>query len=188
MKTALGIFQGKQKTYNIYLLETLYDNGPLTAWEMTKDARTGNRMSLHATYNKRLHSLEKKGYVRKAGRFWSLQFKGIIAVMLIQPRPKPWSEKWTELIEEYAKDLEEKTKQMTNISFLVDGKRVNPIKVVKRSTVALRRFESWLGFANEVKRLMENGVINLDVIKNKTLLAIILTQTSQGILDEALGE
>ena len=60
----IGIFSGKQKDYNVLLLTLLYDDGPLTAWELTAKVRRVERRSLHSTFNKRLRSLEKKGYVR----------------------------------------------------------------------------------------------------------------------------
>jgi hypothetical protein len=35
---------------------------------------------------------------------------------------------------------------------------------------------------------MENGFLNFDVIKNKTLLALIIAEASHDFVDTALGE
>ncbi len=90
-------FTGKQKDYNERLLTLLYDDEPLTAWQLTAKIRKTGRQSLHATLNKRLRELEKKGYVQKMQRKWVLRFKGIIAVLIILKKPRPWNPKWTEL-------------------------------------------------------------------------------------------
>jgi DNA-binding HxlR family transcriptional regulator len=58
----LGILSGKQKEYNIKVLTLLYDNGPLSAWELTSKITDTGKVSLHATLNKRLRDLEKKGF------------------------------------------------------------------------------------------------------------------------------
>ena len=115
MKTQIGIFQGKGATNNKWLLETLYDNEPLTAWELTHkiQPKTGNRVSLHAIFNKSLRNLERKGYIKRVGTKWILQFKGIIAVLIIQPEPKPWNKKWTKFFENYVKPLRKLTKKYT---------------------------------------------------------------------------
>ena len=57
MKATIGIFQGKQKVNNKFLLETLYKTGPLTAWELTTFVREKNRMSIHAIFSKRLRTV-----------------------------------------------------------------------------------------------------------------------------------
>jgi hypothetical protein len=54
----IGIFKGKQATYNMQILNLLFDKGPLTAWQMTGRMTTQGKVSLHATLNKRLRSLE----------------------------------------------------------------------------------------------------------------------------------
>jgi len=177
MKTTIGIFQGKQKTYNTYLLETLYSHGPLTAWEMTKTTK-GNRMSLHATYNKRLRILQKKGYVSKAGKFWTLQFKGIIAVLITQPQPEPWNKKWTEIIRQY---IERTPFGAESLTVQKNGKDIADIaRFVKRAPIILGEFQNWVALANEVKNLMEKGFVNLDVIKNQTLLLLLVSEFSEG--------
>jgi hypothetical protein len=95
----IGIFRGKQEKHNKQVLTLLYDNGPLTAWEITGKIQNYGKQSLHATLNKRLRDLEKKNYVQRGGKKWFLGFKGFIAVLMIQPKPKVWSTKWTQLIE-----------------------------------------------------------------------------------------
>ena len=56
----LTIFSGKQSKYNNQILTMLYDNKPMTAWEITSKLTDTNKHSLHATLNKRLRVLEKK--------------------------------------------------------------------------------------------------------------------------------
>ena len=207
MKVTIGIFQGKQKLNNRFLLETLYDKGPLTAWELTKINRNKNRMSLHATYNKRLRMLAKKGYVRKGEKSWMLQPKGVIAVLLIQPEPKPWNNKWNEIIDDYLKSLEKNAEALKIATKTVDGflksleNNAEISKIITKNVESfslrnftsgflegLRNFESWVSFANWVKKRMENGFLNFDVIKNKTLLALIIAEASHDFVDTALGE
>jgi hypothetical protein len=170
MKT-IGIFTGKQKEYNARVLTLLYDNGPLTAWELTGKIRKVGRQSLHSTLNKRLRSLEKKGYVRRKIKKWLLSFKGIIAVLLIQPKPKMWNQKWTELFEKSAKNIEDHDTPILGM----DKDTVE--KALKSLGFYLDDFNAWIGLSKKVKSLMEKGVINLDVIEEKTLLSIILMET-----------
>ena len=178
MKAKIGIFKGKQAKNNKFLLETLYDNGPLTAWELTKKVRERNRMSLHAIFNKRLRMLEKKGYVQKAKRKWVLQFKGIIGVLIIQSEPKPWNEKWTEIFENYVKPIRESPKRY---ALTENGKEiVNLKKFVIQVSNNLRKFEDVIALSKKIKSLMDEGFVNLDVIKNKSLLSLIVTEFSEG--------
>jgi len=182
MKVTIGIFQGKQELNNRFLLETLYDKGSLTAWELTKINRNKNRMSLHAIYNKRLRMLAKKGYVRKVGKRWMLQPKGVIAVLLIQPEPKPWNNKWNEIIDGYLKSLEKNAEISKIVRKNVESLRTSEF------LRSLRNFKDWVLFANWVKKRMKNGFLNFDVIKNKTLLALIIAEASHDFVDTALGE
>src|ERR1035437_1526682 len=98
MKT-LSILSGKQRVYNVRVLTLLYDSGPLSAWEITSKITKVGKVSLHATLNKRLRILEKKGYVHRIDRKWHLGFKGIIATLLILPNPKIWNPKWKEIFD-----------------------------------------------------------------------------------------
>jgi hypothetical protein len=174
MKTRIGIFHGKQAKNNKYLLETLYNTGPLTAWELTKTVRETNRMSLHAIFNKRLRMLEKKGYIQKVKRKWVLRFKGIIAVLIIQSKPKPWNEKWIEIFENYVKPIKTSPKKY---ALTENGKEVADLsEVAKQTPLIARDFERWVLLSKEVKQLMEKGFINLDIIKNESLLSLILTE------------
>jgi hypothetical protein len=178
MKTMIGIFQGKEATNNKFLLENLYNNGPLTAWELTKTIRERNRMSIHAIFNKRLRILEKKGYVQKAGKKWTLHFKGIIAVLIIQPEPKPWNEKWTNIVSQFvSKAVNEKKKIVfkdKNNKFSFDG-----TEFMKGVPTVLGEFERWVALANGVKKLMEKGIINLDVISNESLFMFVATELGE---------
>jgi len=174
MKIPIGIFKGKQAKNNKYLLETLYNTGPLTAWELTKTVRENNRMSLHAIFTKRLRKLEKKGYVQKAGKKWVLHFKGIIAVLIILPEPKPWNEKWTNIFENYTKPLAESPKKYT---LNEDGKEIaNLNDFAIKTPIVANDFERLEILAEYVKKLINKGLINMDVIKNESLLSLIVTE------------
>ena len=186
MKNQIGIFQGKGATNNKWLLETLYNNEPLTAWELTHKIQTKikNRVSLHAIFNKSLRNLEKKGYIKRVGTKWILQFKGIIAVLIIQPEPKPWNEKWTKVFENYVKPLKKLAKKYTI--------RENEKEIADLSDVAkripinnLRKFESWVALSNHVKNLMEKGFINLDVISDKSLFLLLLSEFDESKISDA---
>lgn len=182
MKPSIGIFRGKAKENNKFLLETLYNVGPLSAWELTREATKyqrmgGGRHSLHAIYNKRLRILEKKGYVQRVKKKWVLQFKGIIAVLIIQSQPKPWNEKWTNIFENYVKTIRQSSKKY---AITEDGKEIADLsEFVKSIPLFAKDFELWVALANKVKKLMEKGFINLDIIKNESLLLLIVTEFLQ---------
>src|SRR5512139_3921040 len=106
MKT-IEIFTGKRATYDTALLTLLYDNEPLTAWELTSKMTDTNKTSLHATLSKRLRSLEKEEYLRKKGKKWHLRIKGILAVLLLQKEPKIWNPNWTEIWKNETNSVEE---------------------------------------------------------------------------------
>jgi len=174
----IGIFRGKQAKHNTQILSILYDNGPLTAWEITGKIRKVGRVSLHATLNKRLRSLQKKGYLDKAGKKWCLRFKGIIAAVLIQKTPKPLSNKWTELVDSFAKHFEEHSSTLSEMTIQANGVIFHPLEAIRRTAQTLRTFDDWIALSNYVKGLIQRGVINLDVISNETLFAVILSELS----------
>jgi len=173
MKTTIGIFQGKEAKNNKFILETLYENGPLTAWELTKKASDKNLYSFHAVFNKRLRDLERKGYVRKVNRKWVLQFKGILAVLISQSKPKPWSETWNQILENYFKNI----KDIPKLTLSEKGKEIiNITEYIRNIANNLRDFESWVLLANKLKELMNKGFINFDIIKNETLFGLCIIE------------
>ena len=174
----IGVFQGKQAKYNFQILSILFDNGPLTAWEITGKIRSREKVSLHATLTKRLRSLEKKGYLQKQGKFWLLHFKGIIASLLAQKTPKPWSNRWNEIIDEYAKRVEKYSDTFSRATIRIDDITINAVDLLDTSRKYLRTLEDWVELSNYVKNLMQSGVINFDVISNQTLLSVILSEQS----------
>ncbi len=174
----IGIFRGKQAKHNTQILNILYDNGPLTAWEITGKIRNVGKVSLHATLNKRLRSLKKKGYLDKADKKWCLRFKGIIAAILIQKTPRPLSNKWSELLESFTKNSEEHFHTLSTVTIQVGDVIFHPLEAIKESGQMLRTFDDWVALSNYVKGLIQTGVINLDVISNETLFAVILTELS----------
>jgi hypothetical protein len=50
-------------------------------------------------------------------------------------------------------------------------------EALKSLGLYLDDFEAWVGLSKKVKSLMENGVINLDLIREETLLGIIVMET-----------
>ena len=186
----IGIFKGKQAKYNILILNILFDNGPLTTWKITGKTQTprGGRISLHATLNKRLRDLEKKGYLSKRGKEWCLQFKGIIAGLIIQETPKPLSSKWTELVDNYAEFVQKHSGAFLGATIRVNDIIVSPVQAIDETRKKLRAFEDWVELSNYVKGLMQTGVINLDVISNQTLLTLILSEASNEQLQTLMKE
>jgi hypothetical protein len=170
----IGIFTGKQEKNNKFLLMFLFDNGPLSAWGLIP-SRTpkGGKASIHAIFNKRLRSLEKKGYVSRNDEKWFLSFKGILAVLLNQKEPKMWSPIWTELFKKSAKTIEENSEQLLGVEkSIVQG----AFKGFKSLGLFLDDFSAWINLSNRVKDLMKKGVINFDVISEETLFMLISTQ------------
>lgn len=170
----IGIFTGKQKAYNAKVLTLLYDNGPLSAWEITGKIRKTGRQSLHSTLNKRLRDLEAKEYLQRYDKKWHLRFKGILAVLLIQPKPKLWNDKWKEVFESKAKLIEHIAKPLLE-KF---GKNTEELhNAFRHLGLCLDDFNEWITFSKKVKQLMENGVINFDIIKENTLLSLIIMES-----------
>ena len=158
MSKTIGILKGKQAEHNKQILETLYDYGPLSVWQITSKLPTRSKHSLHATLNKRIRKLEEKGYVAKLPKspMWILNFKGFMTNLIIQKKPRPWSKEW-DMIAASRKGLE-----------------------------ILTDFNEWIKMANMAKRLLEEGVVNWDVIKNTTLAALIFAQMNKNIYDDVL--
>jgi len=184
----IGIFQGKQATHNIQILNLLYDNGPVSAWEIAGKIPAKSRISLHATLNKRLRTLEKKGYLKRALTKWCLQFKGIIAAILIQKTPRPLSSKWTELIENYAKHLDDHYQALSNVTFQGNGVVIHPLEMIKKTAQILGTFDDWVALSAYVKGLIQTGVVNLDVISNETLFTVIMTEASHEQLENMMKD
>jgi len=170
----LGIFTGKQKDYNERLLTLLYDNEPLTAWQLTSKIRKTGKQSLHATLNKRLRELEKKGYVQRVQRKWVLAFKGIIAVLIILKEARPWNPKWTELFAKVV-DAAEDNVLPSMKRFGLEKKSLH--EALRKFDLLLDDFDAWVALSMKVKELTEKGVINLDVIKQETLFGVIISET-----------
>jgi hypothetical protein len=175
MKT-LKVFSGKQKDYNLQALTLLYDNGPLTAWELTAKipSARGGRHSLHATLNKRLRQLAKKGYLRKEGTKWYLGFKGIIAILLTQKSPKIWNPIWKEVFDKRAKIIERESAQFLK-KYGIPKEDIH--SGLKGIGLTLDDFDAWVGLSNTAKSLIENGMMDFDVIKESTLLGLLIMES-----------
>ena len=184
----IGIFEGKQTKHNIQILSILYDNGPLTAWEITGKIQKIGRVSLHATLNKRLRSLEKKEYLNKAGKKWYLRFKGIIAAILIQKTPKPLSNKWADLIDSFSKNVEEHFSAFSKMTVQANGVTFHPFETIKQTGQIIRTFDDWVTLSNFVKGLIQTGVVNFDVISNQTLITVILSEFTDEQLEAQMKD
>ena len=158
MSKTIGILRGKQTKHNTEILQTLWTDQPLTAWELTGKIRSHGKVSLHATLNKRLRNLEKKGYVLKRGKKWILNFKGMIAYLIIEQKPKPLSSKFVNLT-------------------TAKGQPISPYAKDVQTMIRLA------ALAND---LMEKGVINFDVIKNKALMLLLIAQDNEDAIDQIL--
>ena len=172
----LKVFSGKQKDYNLQVLTILYDNGPLTAWDLTAKipCARGGRHSLHATLNKRLRQLEKKGYLRREDTKWYLGFKGIIAVLLILKKPKKWNPEWKEVFDKRAEIIERDA-----VPFL--EKHGIPKEDIhsglKNIGLTLDDFDAWVGLSKTAKSLIENGQMDFDIIKESTLMGLLIMES-----------
>jgi hypothetical protein len=173
MKPIIAIFSGKQKAYNVKILTLLYDNGPQTDWKMTEYFPKCNRISLHATLNKRLRALEKKGYLRRIDKKWYFSIKGLIAVLLILPEPRIWNSKWTEPFEAKAKKIEEQAAPLLT-RYGLEKKDIR--SMLSRMGFLLNDFDTWVDFSKRVNGLMEKGIINFDLIRESTLLGVIIME------------
>ena len=105
-----------------------------------------------------------------------MRFKGIIAAVLIQKKPKPLSNKWADLVDFFAKYSEEHFSAFSNITIQANGAIFRPFEAIKKTGPTLRTFDDWVALSNYVKELMQTGVINIDVISNETLIAVILSE------------
>jgi hypothetical protein len=170
----LTVFSGKEKVYSEKLLTLLYDNEPLTAWELAAKIRRTGRQSLHATLSKRLRELEKKDYVKRTQTKWFLTLKGILAVLLIQKKPKPWNPKWTETYAEVVDGVEDAILPSME-RYGLEKKHIH--EAAKKLNLTLDDFDAWVELSNKAKEFMENGVINLDVIKQETLFGVLMLET-----------
>lgn len=180
MAEKLGIFQGKQSKLNKLVLQTLYDNGPLSIWEITGKSTTTNKVSLHAILNKRVRDLQKKGYVGKNGSKVVLEFKGILANLLLQEKPKPWSDKWSAVAFAVREKFETKQNAIDK-----EFKRLGKDSI-KVGCIGLRDFNAWVGLSEIVKSWIEQGVINFDVISNPTLINFVGSQITDNPFEDLL--
>lgn len=170
----LRIFKGKQKHYNVAVLTLLYDNGPLSAWELTAKIRMTRRQSLHATLNKRLRALEAKFYVRRENQKWILRLKGFIAVLLIQKKHRMWNPVWKEIFDSKAKIIEETSEPLLK-KYGMTKEDIRSMR--KRIGLSLDDFDAWVELSKKAKSLMENGIIDFDIIKEETLFALLIMET-----------
>jgi hypothetical protein len=104
---------------------------------------------------------------------WHLGFKGILANLIIQPIPRMWNHQWKEIFDTKAKIIED-----TSPTYLQKFgiKKENISGALKRMGLSLDDFKMWIDFSAITKGLMEKGIINFDLIKDQTLLGLILLE------------
>ncbi len=131
--------------------------------------------SIHSIFNKRLRNLEKKGYAKRVNHKWGLQFKGIIACLIIQEEPKAWNEKWSMLFEKLVEPIIDSPK---SYSIMADGKKICELKgYLKELLVTLNNFENWADLSNIITEIIERSYIkNLDTISNDEFLMLTATK------------
>ncbi len=135
-----------------------------------KLTNVGNRRSLNSTLNKSMRKLETKGYVyRKDDDKWYLKLKGFIVVLLIQPEPKKWSDKWTTIFMNNLKTNEnDRMIEFTNLGF--SNTKIQEIsKAINRY---LGDFENWVAFSKTV----EKKKIDMDKITDQTLVLMLVSE------------
>lgn len=172
MKKKIEIFTGKEKEYNSQVLTLLYENKPLSAWELAaKMTNVGKRVSLHATLNKRMRNLEAKEYVRRKDKKWHLRVKGIIAVLSIQKEPRIWNPSWNDIFKRNAETLEEESakKLKVNKTIIREG--------LQMLGLSFDEFKTYVNLSRMTEKLMQQGIINFDIIREQTLLTTIITET-----------
>lgn len=174
MKKAFELFSGKDKLHNEKILTVLYNNGPLSSWEITnrypRVKIKGNPHALNATLNKRLRVLEAKQYVEKDGSKFILRFKGLIAVLLTSKEPKIWNAQWTKYFEPKAIADEQKIKPY--LEKLGVGNQESIVNILRTLRLNPDGFNDVVGYSKRIRDLLERGVINFDVIDGRDLFLI----------------
>ena len=182
-KFGIGILQGKKARYNKLILKALYRNGPLTQWEISKHIRRiaqknakinrkieyASTQMIQSVVSRRLKKLSIKKYVlKRKDRKWTLHLKGVIAILIMEPKPKPWSEKWHESWAPKIDVISEDAPQELRSS-------LDPMKEALQDIYKdLKNFNNWVELANRAKALLNKGVINLDFISNDLLFTLLI--------------
>ena len=135
-----------------------------------KLTNVGNRRSLHSTLSKSMPKLEEKGYVqRKDNNKWYLKLKGFIVVLLIQPQPEKWNNKWTTIFMNNLKTNENDTiTGLTNLGF--SNTKIQEIS--KAINEYIDNFENWVTFSRTIKKKK----IDIDELKDQTLLSMLIAE------------
>lgn len=175
----IGIFRGKEATYNSLILETVFKDGPSTNWEIAKKMyktgkirdKTGKIPKIHNIYGNlqrkkgRLQDLQKKQYLREENEKWILRLKGFIALRNKYP--------------EMVVILREKMKKLPRSFELPDESsffRVFPLSkgliqsITSSIYTKIRNLADFLDYANEI---VESGVVDLDQIKEQDLIILL---------------
>jgi hypothetical protein len=82
---------------------------------------------------------------------------------------------WTELFKKSAKTVEEHSIPLLGVDRATFQ---NAIKGIKSLDLYLEDYDAWVNISKKVKILMEKGVINFDVIKDETLLLLLIMETA----------
>jgi hypothetical protein len=166
--STIDTFMGKQGEHNKQILTLLYDNGPLSTWEIACKIAYSKRHSLNPTINRRATRLQEKGYIRRTEGKWFLRLKGVIAALIILPKIRIWNPIWKEHFDKNAKLLEREAKPMLGMT----SEEIQ--QLLKFSGLCLDDFSTWVDFADVVKTKLT--WIKFDEIKDNQLLALIIME------------
>jgi hypothetical protein len=197
----IGIFRGKERTYNELVLRTLFLEGHLKGWELAKkiyermkETKRLPKKWIHLNWYPvtqkiysvlvrkpgRLSDLLKKGYLEKfkedKGYLWSLTLKGVIASLILD---KGLADQESEYLEHFRNELQSLPEKFTSLDdsevpFFPKGIGTRLGEYVR--TLSKSAFPGVLpGIIPMVENVIENG-IDLDTIKTDNLLYLVFLQ------------
>jgi len=170
----IGIFQEKEPHYNLMILKTLLEKGPLKPWDIAKSnsSKMDRTQDIHGNLirnNGKLSKLCAKGYTthHKDGTY-APTFKGILAILV--------HEKYTPKISQVYKNALSGMKfpAKVKIPFMdveVPGKKYE--EVYSEFAENLSGEQEYVKLKRIVEELLESG-LNLDVVSDSGLLGLVL--------------
>jgi len=117
--------------------------------------------------------IEEKS-IRREDKKWYLGFKGIIAVLLILKKPKKWNPEWKEVFDKRAKIIERDAAPFLE-KYGIPKEDIH--SGLKGIGLTLDDFDAWVGLSNTAKSLIENGMMDFDVIKESTLMGLLIMES-----------
>jgi hypothetical protein len=195
----IGIFSGKSMSYNLAVLETLFQK-QATAWQIAvtlqkkinpngeKEVRYYRAQKIYSVIQRksgRLADLKSKGYINATNGKWKLTRKGLIALNIKKPDLvasglQASKDTLTTMFKGYIDDLPNET-TIEPLGIQIDLSKIKPFLEELDPTSML------IMILEETRFLLSRG-IELDSISEKDLLDIVMGRAiSQGerIIDEA---